>query len=299
MPNDPLSLTPHPRLLLVLNGPRGVGKRVVAAAVARHLRGATVFDPDAVFDHATVATSHPVGVVPHTAGAPAALAAPDDGAAPEAPGHRPRSAAGTNSGTNTATPHADHRAPGANDPEHRAPARRRILVADAAEALRTHRPGPILMPATLLDRAHCEHLLDLLVARGFDVRHVTLHLDRRDRRARIGDDEATASGRAARRARLGSERRYERARPWLHAATLVVDTTATSPDTIAVGLAEAALRGSLPTHRGSGERIEAPPDSHPITTNAADGGSRGRYRATNRGVPVQAGRFRDIRRRNG
>ncbi|GCD93351.1 hypothetical protein [Embleya hyalina] len=295
MPNDPLSLTSPPRLLLVLNGPRGVGKRTVAAAVARHLRGATVFDPDAV------GVPEPVGV-PHTAGAsgtPAALG-PDherrDGAArSEAPGHRPRSAAGTN----TPTPWADHRASGTNHhvpgpgaPEHRMPAHWRNLVADAAEALHTRRPGPILMPATLLDRTHCEHLLDLLVARGFDVRHVTLHLDHRDRRARIGDDDATASGRAARRARLGRTRRYERARPWLHAATLVVDTTAASPDTIAIGLAEAALNGSLPVHRPGADR----PDSAPTRIDRT--APAGVYRAGVRNTPVRVGRTPNGRRRS-
>ncbi|WP_439674381.1 AAA family ATPase [Embleya sp. MST-111070] len=292
MPNDPLSLTSHPQLLLVLNGPRGVGKRTVAAAVARHLRGATVFDPDAV------GAPDPVGI-PHTAGAPGihAGAADDEHRSPKT-NHRTPDPARTSVTADHLTPtdkhmRTNHHAGPTNDLEHRAPARWRVLVADAAEALRRRRPGPILMPATLLDRTHCEHLLDLLVARGFDVRHVTLHLDHRDRRARIGDDEATASGRAARRARLGHERRYERARPWLHTATLVVDTTAGSPDTIAVGLAEAALNGSLPVHRPGADR----PDSAPTRIDRP--APAGVYRAGVRNPPLRVGRTPDGRRRKG
>ncbi|WP_406295037.1 hypothetical protein OG948_08150 [Embleya sp. NBC_00888] len=69
------------------------------------------------------------------------------------------------------------------------------------------------------------------------------------------------------------------------------DTTATSPDTIAVGPAQALSSGSLPVHRASGAGA--------ATGTAAPVEAAGVYRATNHGVSVRVGRFPDIPRRNG
>ncbi|WP_424640182.1 hypothetical protein [Embleya sp. AB8] len=408
--NDSLSHhDPHRHLLLVLNGPYGVGKRAVAAALVRHLRDATVLDPESIDGPAPERACDTTGDHPptepnnHTPGttdnkAPEA-AAPDKYASPEATSTNHRAPGGTHTqapdrtnhkapdgtnhkapdgtnhqvpdGTNHQAPggandqapagtnhqlpgETNHKAPGetnhqlpgetnhqapgetnhkAPDPtnhhhvpgHHHIPGRRhrigreagrrdlsakvrdrrdqhdhpdlparRALIADAAAAERARRPGPILLPATLLDRAHCAALLDLLVDRGFDVRHVTLHLDPDGLRARVGAAESHPA----------QEREYAAAEAWLHARTLVVDTTATSPDTIAVGLAEALLAGSLPAHRPSRSRADTrrPAGVEDVTVLGSDvlnSQAAAVYRAANRINSAQLARLRDIRRRNG
>lgn len=165
------------------------------------------------------------------------------------------------------------------------------------------------MPVTLLDRAHCDDVLGRLVDLGFDVRHVTLHTDKHRLRARVGDDEAVRDGRQSRRHRVEHEQRYEAARPWLHATTLVVDTTATSPDTIAVGLADALLTGALPVHRSATEPEEPEAATEPELAPEPEIGARTEigsepapaavYRAPQRNSTLPISRFSDVRRRNG
>ncbi|MET9293459.1 NUDIX domain-containing protein [Streptomyces sp. NPDC003077] len=124
----------------------------------------------------------------------------------------------------------------------------RRLVVDAAVALLTEVPGPLVAPMTLLRQEYRDEIFGGLAARRVPVRHVVLHAEetilreritRRGRR--VGDPADGAATRDRCLARLGP---YADALTWLGRDAHVIDTTRLTPRETAERIAEAVRSGA-------------------------------------------------------
>jgi 8-oxo-dGTP pyrophosphatase MutT (NUDIX family) len=103
----------------------------------------------------------------------------------------------------------------------------RRLVADAAAALLTEVPGPLVAPMALLRQEHRDEIFGALAARRIAVCHVLLHTEETILRDRIASGAgADPSVPAWRLAHLPD---YRAALPWITADAHVLDTSGLTP----------------------------------------------------------------------
>lgn len=121
----------------------------------------------------------------------------------------------------------------------------RRLVADAAAALLTEVPGPLVVPVTLLRQEHRDEIFGALAARRIPVCHVLLHAGAAELRDRIGRRKADHDERPAEWC-LGQLSAYDAALPWLSADAYTVDTAGLGPREAAARVAAALGEGFGP-----------------------------------------------------
>lgn len=129
----------------------------------------------------------------------------------------------------------------------------RRLVVDAAAALLTEVPGPLITPMTLLRQEYRDEIFGGLAARRIPVRHMLLHAEETILRERIAlrdepvVEESPRDGSApeepVRERSLANLEPYQQALAWLRGDAHVIDTSDLGPRQTAERIAEAVRTG--------------------------------------------------------
>lgn len=132
----------------------------------------------------------------------------------------------------------------------------RRLVVDAAAALLTEVPGPLVTPMSLLRQEYRDEIFGGLASRRIPVRHVLLHADETILRERIAQREerdgqagagaqptAAADAAAVRTWCLDHLEPYQQSLGWLRGDAHVIDTSGLAPRETAERVAEAIRTG--------------------------------------------------------
>jgi predicted kinase len=115
----------------------------------------------------------------------------------------------------------------------------RALVVETARQILNYTGGTLVMPMTVLVESYWREISSGFADHAIPVQHFVLHADQETLRARIISD--TIMGPSSFRLHY-LDAYAEAASTWLHDAAHIVDTTNTTPESVAQAIADAVLR---------------------------------------------------------